>query len=334
MKLYFILLFSFILSVQSTLDAQVILNARDEDKQEKQEWAIIIHGGAGGMQPQSLSEKRAAQYKSSLEKALSRGSELLDQGIDGIDVVEQVIELLENDSSFNAGRGAVLNSQGQAEMDASIMDGESLNAGAVAGVKRIKNPIKAARLVMDSSRHVMLSGQAAEEYCIPYGLDTANQRYFITQKAKQALKRARAKEKVNKSGTVGVVVLDREGHIAAGTSTGGMTNKRYGRVGDSPIIGAGTYADDNTCGVSCTGHGEMYIRLAVAHDIHAMMAYTDLSLQEAVDIVIEKKLPSINGTGGIIALDKYGNIAYGFNTSSMLRAYATPEKREVEIFRD
>ncbi len=334
MKQYLILLFSLTVLLPGTVDGQIILNKRDDDKQEKQEWAIIIHGGAGGMQPESLSEKRATQYTSGLEAALNLGSELLDQGIAGIDVVGQVIELLENDSSFNAGRGAVLNSQGQAEMDASIMDGATLNAGAVAGVKKIKNPIKAARLVMDSSRHVMLSGQAAEEFCITHGLEMANQDYFITEKAERALQRAKAKEKVNKSGTVGVVVLDREGHIAAGTSTGGMTNKRYGRIGDSPIIGAGTYADDNTCGVSCTGHGEMYIRLAVAHDIHAMMAYTDLSLQEAVDIVIEKKLPAINGTGGIIALDKFGNIAYGFNTSSMLRAYATPEKREVEIFRD
>lgn len=334
MKQLLILILLLSISSWTVMNAQIILDKRDSDKAEKKEWAIIIHGGAGGLQPESITESRAARYTEGLTRALNTGSELLARGVRGIDVVEEVIVLLENDSSFNAGRGAVLNSKGQAEMDASIMDGESLNAGAVAGVKGIKNPIRAARLVMDSSEHVMLSGRPAEEFSIPFGIDTAGQDYFITEKSKRALLRAKAREKVIKNGTVGVVVLDRAGHIAAGTSTGGMTNKRYGRIGDSPIIGAGTYADDNTCGVSCTGHGEKFIRLAVAHDLHAMLTYTDLNLQEAVDIMIQNKLPSIGGTGGIIAIDKYGNIAYGFNTSSMLRAYATPEKREVEIFRD
>lgn len=300
------------------------------DNVKNAQWSIIIHGGAGSLSKESLSLEADSLYRNGLSEALNKGIEMLQNDAPGLDVVVEVIKLMESNPIFNAGRGSVLNNLGQVEMDASIMDGSTLDAGAVASLQHIVHPIEAARLVMDSSKHVLLSSSPAEEFCLAYQLDSASNDYFLTDKALRALKRSQENSK--KFGTVGVVVRDGKGHISAGTSTGGMTNKRYGRIGDAPIIGAGTYANDATCGVSCTGHGEMFIRLSVAHELSAMLEHTDLTIQEAIDIIIDKKLPSIEGKGGLIAIDRNGKIAFGFNTRSMLRAFATPGHSAIEIY--
>ncbi|RMI19351.1 MAG: isoaspartyl peptidase/L-asparaginase, partial [Calditrichaeota bacterium] len=261
-------------------------------------------------------------------------------GGSSLDAVEQTIRVLEDSPLFNAGKGAVFTNAGTNELDASIMDGATLQAGAVAGVKRVKNPISLARLVMEKSPHVMLAGDGADAFAKENGLELVDPHYFYTEQRYQQWQRVLQREKEKQQsqsraapdaasseadepplGTVGVVALDKQGNLAAGTSTGGMTNKRWGRVGDSPIIGAGTYADNRTCAVSCTGHGEYFIRLNVAHDISALMAYKGLSVQEAAEEVILKKLTQLGGTGGVIAIDRNGNIAMPFNTSGMYRGY-------------
>lgn len=263
-----------------------------------------------------------AAYRQSLQAALNEGEAILKAGGSSLAAVEAAIRLLEDDSLFNSGRGAVLTYEGKAELDASIMDGKTLNAGAVAGVRTVKHPISAAKAVLLASKHVMLSGTGAETFATQQGLTMVENDYFILDRRRIQLEKIHreARETIEK-GTVGAVALDQDGNLAAGTSTGGMMNKQYGRIGDSPIIGAGTYADNQTCAVSCTGHGEYFIRYAVAYDVSAMMAYRGASLTEAADSIVQGKLKDAGGAGGLIAVDKAGNIAMPFNTSGMYRGY-------------
>lgn len=287
----------------------------------KNDYVIVVHGGAGNIRKSEISEEKRKEYKQALSKALQKGSDILKMGGSAIDAVEAAIKTLEDSPLFNAGKGSVFTATGINELDASIMDGKDLNAGAVAGVNNIKNPISAARKVMENSKHVMLSGKGALEFAKTQKLEIVDSSYFYTQRSFDALKRVQAKEKIDKHGTVGCVVLDSYGNLAAGTSTGGMTNKKYGRIGDSPIIGAGTYANNNTCAVSCTGHGEYFIRYAVAHDVSALVEYKSYSIKRATKELLHKKLKKANGEGGIIAVDKNGNISMDFNTPGMFRGY-------------
>ena len=299
---------------------------------EAVEYALVLHGGAGGISRETVSVADAEAYESALSEALDRGLEVLSEGGAAIDAVEAVIVYMEDNPLFNAGRGAVFTHEGRNELDASIMKGDTIEAGAVAGVRDLKNPIKAARAVMEQSVHVMLSGEGASEFGKEVGLQQVDPGYFRTEKRFEQLQKALAKDK---HGTVGCVALDREGHLCAGTSTGGMTNKRWGRIGDSPVIGAGTYANDNTCGVSATGHGEYFIRYAVAHDISAMMEYKEVSLLDAANEVVNQKLKQAGGSGGIVALDSEGNPAMVFNTTGMFRAYGNSEGvRKVAMFEE
>ncbi len=303
----------------------------------QKKYAIVIHGGAGVMSKEKMNEERRAEYTSKLNEALELGEKMLKNGATATDVVVKVINVMEDSPLFNAGKGAVFTHDGVNELDASIMEGETLNAGAIAGVQDIKNPINAARAVMDSSVHVMLSGKGASEFAKEQGLEMVPNKYFYTESRYESLqkllKKERERTKKDNMGTVGCAVLDTYGNLCAGTSTGGMTNKRYGRIGDSPVIGAGTYANNKTCAVSCTGHGEYYIRLGFARDISAMMEYQNLSVEEACKKEIEK-LTELDGTGGVIALDADGNIAMEFNTSGMFRGFikSTGEKK-VAIFK-
>ena len=301
-----------------------------------QKYAIVIHGGAGVMSKDKMDEKVRAEYKARLNEALELGEQLLKDGAAATDVVMKVINVMENSPLFNAGKGAVFTHDGVNELDASIMEGKSLNAGAVAGVQDIKNPINAARAVMDNSEHVMLSGKGASEFARQQGLEIVPNKYFYTERRYQSLqsllKHERERTQKDNTGTVGCAVLDTHGNLCAGTSTGGMTNKKYGRIGDSPIIGAGTYANNKTCAVSCTGHGEYYIRLGFARDISAMMEYQNRSLTEACKKEIDK-LSELEGTGGVIAVDADGNIAMEFNTSGMFRGYIKSSgEKEIAIF--
>ena len=291
--------------------------------------AIVIHGGAGTILKKNMSNEKERLYKEKLKEAMSIGYQILKDGGSSLDAVEQTILILENSPLFNAGKGAVFTHEMKNELDASIMDGSNLNAGAVAGVTIIKNPIKAARAVMEESEHVLLAGKGAESFAIAQNIDTVNPSYFYTEKSANSLKRRIENEK---HGTVGCVALDINGNLAAGTSTGGMTNKKWGRIGDSPIIGAGTYANNKTCAVSCTGWGEFYIRGVVAHDISAMMEYGGLSLKEAAQKVVHEKLTQLGGTGGIIAIDQKGNIVMEFNTKGMYRGFMTEDSSRIFIF--
>lgn len=295
-----------------------------------QEYTIVLHGGAGdGITPENLDEARQQLYEDKMLEALSAGEQILSEGGNAVDAVVGVLTILEESPLFNAGRGAVLTWEGKAELDASIMDGSNLAAGAVAGVSRVRNPIMAARAVMDSSVHVLLSREGAEAFAASQKLEIVEPDYFRTDDRIKSLKRYKERMGAlptelydySKYGTVGCVVMDKEGHIAAGTSTGGMTGKRYGRIGDSPLIGAGTYAADETCGISCTGHGEFFIRYAVAYDLHARMKYGGQSLDEAAEQLVQKVLNTAGGKGGIIGIDQEGNIVMEFNTSGMFRAY-------------
>ncbi|NQY04833.1 MAG: isoaspartyl peptidase/L-asparaginase [Flavobacteriaceae bacterium] len=300
--------------------------------------ALVIHGGAGTILKKNMTPEKEAAYKAKLEEALKAGYTVLEHGGSSLDAVEKTIHVMENSPLFNAGKGAVFTNAETNELDASIMTGHDLNAGAVAGITTIKNPISAARKVMEESVHVMLSGKGAEAFAEDRDLELVEPSYFHTDNRFKALKRIQEKEKTeldhdekvsffdpeindSKYGTVGCVALDKNGNITAGTSTGGMTNKRWGRIGDSPVIGSGTYANNKTCGVSSTGHGEYFIRAQVAHDISAMMEYKNASLQEASTEVIHDKLTEMGGTGGIVALDASGNIAMEFNTAGMYRGY-------------
>ncbi|KAF0235655.1 MAG: beta-aspartyl-peptidase [Prolixibacteraceae bacterium] len=300
-------------------------------------YAIVIHGGAGVMSEERMSKEQQNEYKAKLNEALELGEKMLKEGAEATDIVVRVINVLEDSPLFNAGKGAVFTHDEKVELDASIMDGKTLNAGAVAGVRNIKNPISAAREVMLNSEHVFLSGKGASEFAKKRGLEMVPNKYFHTQARHESLmklkKQERERNQKDYTGTVGCAVLDIHGNICAGTSTGGMTNKKYGRIGDSPIIGAGTYANNKTCAVSCTGHGEYFIRLGFARDISALMEYKNMSVTEACREEI-RKLAELNGTGGVIALDANGNIAMEFNTSGMFRGYikSTGEK-EIAIFK-
>lgn len=297
------------------------------------EWAIALHGGAGAMSRENYTEEQINTYEAELSAALQIGEDILKNGGSSLDAVEQVVRYLEDCPLFNAGRGAVFTNDGKNELDAAIMVGSDLRAGAVAGIGNIKNPISAARMVMEKSEHVLMVGKGASLFASQNGAEVVDSSYFFTERSWKALQRALERDK--KMGTVGCVALDMQGNLAAATSTGGMTNKRFGRVGDVPIIGAGTYANNGTCAVSATGHGEYFIRYTVAHDISALMEYKGLSLAQAADEVIHRKLEAVDGRGGIIAVDKYGNVNLSFNTSGMFRAFATSGgDRGVGIFKD
>jgi beta-aspartyl-peptidase (threonine type) len=309
------------------------------------EYALVIHGGAGTIRREQMSSEKEAEYLKALNDALDIGEKVLQSGGTAMDAVEAVVVFLEDVPLFNAGKGAVFTHEGRNELDAAFMNGATLEAGAVAGVTIVKNPIRLARAVMERSPHVMMAGKGAEEFAIAQGVDTVSPDYFFTQERWNALERAKAEENKssgflfppsqdNKFGTVGCVALDKNGNIAAGTSTGGMTNKRYGRIGDSPIIGAGTYAENESCGVSATGHGEFFIRYTVAHDLAALTKYKGLSLAEAADLVVHEKLKAAGGEGGLIALDKQGNVVMPFNSEGMYRGYAKPGERFVGIYKD
>lgn len=300
---------------------------------EKQSFSIVIHGGAGTILKENMSEAKETEYRKVLEAAIKTGHTILKNGGSSLDAVEKTINILEDSPLFNAGRGAVFTFEGTNEHDASIMDGKTLNAGASSGTSTVKNPINLARAVMEKSPHVMLSGKGAETFAEEQGLELVDPSYFSTESKLKSLERVKTKTdislfyvdelKASKLGTVGCVALDKNGNLAAGTSTGGMTNKRWGRIGDSPIIGAGTYASNKTCAVSSTGWGEYFIRGMVAYDISALMAYKNLTLKEAAKEVVQNKLPNIGdgqGVGGIIAIDKNGNMVMEFNTPGMFRA--------------
>lgn len=290
-------------------------------------YAIVIHGGAGSITKGSLSSDEEKAYRDKLNKALETGHDILKSGGKAEDAVEQTIKILENSPLFNAGKGAVFNSDGQNELDASIMNGKTLKSGAVTGVLHIKNPISAARMVMDSCKHVMLSGDGAEVFAREKQLELVEASYFYTEKRYQSLLKVKEREdnqKIygdhDKRGTVGAVALDRWGNIVAGTSTGGLTNKKYGRIGDSPIIGAGTYANNATCGISCTGVGEYFIRTLAAHEASNLIQYKGYTLKQALRTVI-RQIGTMGGDGGMIGLDHQGNMAWYFNTSGMFRGY-------------
>ncbi|MER3431361.1 MAG: hypothetical protein C4324_10030 [Blastocatellia bacterium] len=310
---------------------------------------FVIHGGAGVIKKGSLTPEKEREYRDKLEEAVMAGYKALQAGKSGLDAVEIAIRILEDSPLFNAGKGAVFTHDGRNELDASIMDGKTLKAGAVAGLHRVKNPITLARAVMEKSEHVMLIGEGAEQFAAEQKIELVDPKYFWTKPRWDALQRILKEEKekpksgtiaakeepFNKFGTVGAVALDKDGNLAAGTSTGGMTNKKYGRVGDTPIIGAGTYANNSTCAVSATGWGEFFIRLGVARDISALMEYRSLPIQMAADLVIKQKLQKLGGDGGIIAIDRLGNIAISFNSEGMYRAYINSEgKPVVEIYSD
>jgi len=324
---FFLILLLTVISIQCRHTDKV----EEQHKKQKVDYAIAIHGGAGNTSPAELPNSVREKYRKKIQEALTKGRNLLEDSASAIETVEQVIQVLEDSPLFNAGKGAVFTHQGTNELDASIMNGANLNAGAIAGVKDIKNPITAAKCVMNHSDHVMLAGSGASRFARREGLEIVDSSYFYTEHRWNSLQRHL---KADKYGTVGCVVLDKQGNLAAGTSTGGRTNKKFGRIGDSPIIGAGTYANNKTCAVSATGHGEYFIRYTVAHDISALMEYQGISLEEAANKVIQQKLVNAGGDGGIIAVDKSGNITFSFNTQLMFRGSATSEEKEkVYIFR-
>lgn len=308
------------------------------------EYVLVIHGGAGTILKKNMTAAKEQAYKEVLKQALEAGYAKIKSGHSGLDAVQAAIEIMEDSPLFNAGKGAVFTNKGTNELDASIMDGRTLKAGAVAGVTIVKNPIDAARAVMEKSQHVMLAGKGANEFAQQQKLTIVKPSYFYTKDRWQALQKAIEKDKIKldhsfniidnypdyKFGTVGAVALDDNGNLAAGTSTGGMTNKKFGRVGDSPVIGAGTYANNKTVAVSCTGWGEFYIRNVVAYDVSAMMEYKNLSVTDAAKVAIQK-VGDMGGNGGLIALDKNGNIAMPFNTAGMYRAAIT-KTGAVEIY--
>ena len=320
----------------------------DHSKMQTKKFGLVVHGGAGTIERSKMTPEREREYRAGLERALTAGYEILKRGGSSLDATEAAVRVLENDPHFNAGKGAVFTSAGTIELDAAIMDGKTLKAGAVAAIKRIKNPVSLARLVMEKSGHVMMDGEGAEAFAEENGVELLpDQKYFYTQERWDALQKIKAAEKrrtgragkafvitdQDRHGTVGAVALDQNGDLAAATSTGGTTNKRPGRVGDTPVIGAGTYANNATCAVSATGDGEYFIRATVGHDVSALMEYRGMSLKEAAQTALEK-VARLGGTGGLIAIDSKGNIALPFNTSGMYRGYVDPNgKFVVEIYK-
>ena len=322
---------------------------KKEPVREPNTFSIVIHGGAGGIKREYFNEEQQKAYEEKLSEALNAGYAILNEGGNSLDAIQAAINVMEDSPLFNAGKGAVYNSEGNQEMDASIMDGNTLNSGAVAGVNHIKNPILAARIVMDSSKHVMLSGKGAEIMAKKYGVEMVDSSYFFTEKRWNQLQKIQGKEKTqldhsafhfnkemiddHKYGTVGAVAIDKNGNIAAGTSTGGMTNKKYGRIGDSPIIGAGTYANNLTCGISCTGTGEYFIRTVAAHEVSNLIQYKKANPKEALHQVIFNQIGKLGGEGGMILLDKYGNVYWDFNSTGMFRGYKKSNgETKIEMF--
>ncbi len=329
-SLFYSLLISITILIISSCngrDSNIVNSDKNENKPIP--LTLIIHGGAGEIKPGFLSEEQEKGYKAKIEEALNAGYAVLSEGGESVNAVQASIKIMEDSPLFNAGKGAVLNHEGVVSMDASIMRGSDLNAGAITGIRHIKNPILLARLVMDSSKHVFLSGDGAEEFAANYGLETEVNNYFIIPRRFQQLKKKLGSDTLHlsynnlevgdKYGTVGCVAIDAKGNIAAGTSTGGMVNKQWGRIGDSPIIGAGTFADNNSCGISATGHGEYFIRLSIARNIADLINYKGLSIQEAAHEVIQNQLSDLGGTGGIIGIDNKGNYCFEFNTPGMYR---------------
>jgi len=317
----------------------------DAVQQDTFRWGLVVHGGAGNMSRADVTPAREAAYRAGLERALRAGHAVLARGGSSVDAVQAAIMVLEDDSMFNAGRGAVLTADGRAELDAAIMDGATLNAGSVAGLHRVKNPIGLARAVMDRSPHVMMISDGAERFAEQQGLTLVDPEYFVTGRIRASWARQRAADSIRadsvrragdraysvpddfKFGTVGAVALDRHGNLAAGTSTGGMMMKRYGRVGDVPIIGAGTYASNRSCAVSATGHGEFFIRNTVARSICALVEYAGMPLAQAADSVVMRQLVRQRGDGGVIAMDRRGNMVLPFNTTGMYRGSITADGR-------
>lgn len=322
---------------------------------------LVIHGGAGTILRSQMTPEREKAYTQAMQAALDKGYAILDSGGSALDAVEATVRMLEDNPLFNAGKGAVFTNAGANELDASIMDGSTLNAGAVAGVTTIRNPITAARTVMEKSPHVMMAGKGAEQFAKEQGLELVDPSYFYTESRWRGLERARRNDSLKatqadtagkndktfsdfykspsgewlgKHGTVGAVALDKNGNLAAATSTGGMTNKKFGRIGDSPVIGAGTYANNKTVAISSTGWGEYFIRLVMAKSVSDMMEFGGKSLKESADEMIMKRLPALGGDGGLIAVDREGNIAMPFCTEGMYRGYARGSERVVLIYKD
>ena len=342
----------------------VVQNVSAQDYSDK--ITLVIHGGAGTITRANMTPEKEKAYRQALDTALQNGYTVLKKGGTSLKAVEAAIMVLENSPLFNAGKGAVFTNEGKNELDDAVMDGKNLTAGAIAGVTTIKNPIQAAIAVMEKSPHVLMVGKGAEQFAKEKGIQIVEPDYFYTETRYKALQEAKKEEKIEldhseknrkqvqekpktgflnkedliftegkKYGTVGCVALDKFGNLAAGTSTGGMTNKKYGRVGDAPIIGAGTYANNATCAVSATGHGEFFIRSVVAYDISALMEYKGLSVKDAADEVVMKKLVERGGEGGVIALDKNGNIAMPFNSEGMYRGYIKSDgSTKIMIYKD
>lgn len=331
-----------------------------ESKAVRGRYVLVIHGGAGTILRSQLTPEREKMYREGLERAIKAGQQILEQGGRALDAVEAAVKIMEDDPLFNAGKGAVFTAEGRNELDAAIMDGRTLAAGAVSGVTVIKNPISAARAVMEKSPHVMLSGKGAEQFAKEQGLLIADPSYFYTPDRWRGLQRAKERDSLEKLkgtaslalsadewllrqkeryGTVGAVALDSYGDLAAATSTGGMTNKKWGRIGDAPIIGAGTYANNSSVAISCTGWGEYYIRLVMAKSISDRMEFGHQTLQQATEEMILKQLPKLGGDGGLIAVDKDGNLMMPFCTEGMYRGYirrdsdASPVQQQVAIFK-
>ncbi|MGA8727405.1 MAG: isoaspartyl peptidase/L-asparaginase [Terracidiphilus sp.] len=351
--------------VTTVVAAATTLAAAGQPAQQVQQlpvhhWAIVLHGGAGVIERGTMNHKTEAAYRAGLAEAIEAGAKVLDGGGSSLDAIEASIRILEDNPLFNAGRGAVFTADGKNDLDAAIMDGATLKAGAVAGVTRTRHPISLARAVMEKSKWVMLSGAGADAFAAQVGLEQVDPSFFFTEPRWQGLVQELKKEGLpipprpegappapgkpvseieppdaHKYGTVGVVALDKHGDIAAGTSTGGLTAKRWGRIGDSPIIGAGTYASNRSCAASGTGTGEYFIRLGVAREVCNLVFFKGMRLQEAADQVIHKELEGIHGDGGLIAITPDGQLAWSFNTPGMYRAkVAEGGKVEVEIYRD
>jgi len=332
------------------LVALTLISCQPQPEKENKtpNFGIVIHGGAGTILRKNMTPEMEAQYRETLALAIQTGHAILKAGGSSQEAVEKTIHVMEDSPLFNAGKGAVLTADETIELDASFMNGATLDAGAIAGVQTIKHPISAAIAVMEDSPHVMLSGKGAEAFAASQGLELVSPEYFYTERRINALKRVKEKEqqtaftpqewedfKNQKFGTVGCVALDQAGNLAAGTSTGGMTNKRWNRIGDAPIIGAGTYANNASCAISATGWGEFFIRSVVAHDIAALMEYKNLSIQEAARIVIHEKVAKLGGDGGIVGIDKQGNIAMEMNTAGMYRAHMDAQGNlTVKIYKD
>jgi L-asparaginase / beta-aspartyl-peptidase len=330
-----------------SLTAAAERRPENQPNMETKKIGLAIHGGAGTIERSKMTPEREREYRAGLEHALTAGYEILKRGGSSLDATEAAVRVLEDDPHFNAGKGSVFTSAGTNEMDAAIMDGKTLLAGAVASLKHIKNPITLARLVMEKSGHVMMDCEGAEAFAKENGIELVDQKYFFTQERWDALQKIKAAEKSHTSGagkaflitdqdrhgTVGAVALDQNGNLAAATSTGGTTNKLPGRVGDTPVIGAGTYANNATCAVSATGDGEYFIRATVGRDVSALMEYRGISLKEAAQAALDK-VAKLGGTGGLIAIDHEGNITLPFNTAGMYRGYVDPNgKFVVEIYK-